>query len=118
MLLEKKGKRPRSNSTRISSSCWKRLQRSDPGVLQPQRTSIKVEMDLNEGLELVYDQFRETEVATRDLTCSTEARGHNKFTYLQDALDMISGLLRRESHEEHEVEGVEEQPDEKGAGEG
>ena len=68
----------------------------------------KVEMDLNEGLGLVYDQFRETEVATRALTCGTEARGHNEFTYLQEDLDMISGLLRRESHEEHEVEGVEE----------
>ena len=68
----------------------------------------KVETDWNEGLGFVYDQFRETEVAKRALTCGTEARGNNEITYLQEALDMISGLLRRESHEGHEVVGVEE----------
>ena len=67
-----------------------------------------METDLNEGLRLVYDQFQETEVATCSLTCGTEARGNNEITYLQEALDMISGLFRRESHEGHEVVGVEE----------
>ena len=67
-----------------------------------------METDLNEGLGLIYDQFRETEVAVRAWTCGTEARGHNEFTYLREALDMISGLIRGESHAEHGIEDVEE----------
>ena len=38
----------------------------------------KVETDLNEGLGLIYDQFQDTEVATRALTCCTEVRDRKR----------------------------------------
>ena len=68
----------------------------------------KVETNLNEGLELIYEMFQETEVATRALTCGTEARGDNEIAYLQEVLDILSGLLRRESHEGYVIEEIEE----------
>ena len=44
----------------------------------------------------------------RSLVLCLSARGNNEFIYLQAALDVISGLLRRESHEGHEAVGAEE----------
>ena len=68
----------------------------------------RVESDLDAGLGLVHDQFRATEKATQALTCGTEARGHNEFTYLQEALDIIGELLRRDYQVEQVIMDIEE----------
>ena len=70
----------------------KMLSESRARCIKVADTYARIEEDLNEGLRVARNHFRDTATATLALTCGKNDRGHNEVLYLHESLAMVDSL--------------------------